>query len=612
MGGITDSMAVEAGMSVDATLLTGVPISPGVAHGVAYVLEGIAGVPAPLKYISEAEVEGELARFETAIERAVRELLELRDAVAQHIGASEAEIFAAHALLVRSPSLVRKVSELVREKHLNAEAALGQVIQGFIRAFDEIRNDSMRQRRTDIQDIGRRILSALLDQQGGFGASVPEGAILVTDELTPSITASVQLRKVAAIVTERGGRFGHSAILARSGGTPAVSCIDDATLRIRTGDPLIVDAMSGTVLVNPTPEVQAEYETFEAEMRAFHEELLQLVDQPAVTLDGAPIELLANVGVLSEAQEAAALRSPGIGLLRTELLYAARTAFPSEDEELDQLAGIVEVMHPHPVVLRLLDLGADKQLAYWPLPASSNPAVAPRGIRVLLAHPDVLERQLRVFLRLGARFDVRILVPGVAGVEEIRKTRDAIVRVRAELAAAGVPHNPDVQLGAMIELPSAALLVDRIAREVDFLSLGTNDLVQYVLAADRDGEGSAPYYRPLHPAVLALIARVAAAAGAAGKPLNVCGEFAGDAQHAEVLLGLGVRALSVAPQSLLSVRQGIRSIRVDHAEALAGTALSLGSLAEIEDLIAERGVPLLPPSLSRLASRNRNAGRQVA
>jgi phosphotransferase system enzyme I (PtsI) len=551
-------------------------------------------------------VEGELERFEVAVARAERELVELQESMATRVGAAEAQIFAAHAMLVRSPSLRRKVADAVRGKRVNVEAALGDVIGELAAVFDEIRDESLRQRRADIRDIGRRILSALLDEQGGPCSGIRAGSILVTDELRPSIVAQPDFCRVSAVVTERGGRFGHAAILARANGTPAVSGVRDATTRIRTGDRLIVDAVAGTVFVNPRPALLEEFETLEAEMQAFRDELRRLVDQPSVTLDGAPITLLANVGSLAEAETALLYGAPGIGLCRTEVGFASMSDFPTEDEQYDLLAGIVRRMHPHPVNLRLLDVGGDKQLDYWPLPVSPNPALARRGIRLLLERPEVLRLQLRVFLRLSANHDVRILIPGVGGIEEVRETREVIGQVRDELSAAGAPAGGHVPLGAMIELPSAALLVSSIAEEVDFLSLGSNDLVQYLLAADRDHEDSAAYYRPLHPAVLGLIRSVASAAAALDRPLGICGEIAGEPVYTELLVGLGFRELSVAPGDLLAVRHAVRAIRVPEAEALAREVLSLRSADEIEALLARRGARLLPPALSS-ARRYRSA-----
>jgi phosphoenolpyruvate-protein phosphotransferase (PTS system enzyme I) len=588
--------------------LPGTAVSPGIAHGLAYVLEGIAGgPPAPYRSIAPEEVEGELARFDAALARAEGELIELQASMAARVGAAEAQIFVAHAMLVRSPSLHRKVGDAVREKRINVEAALGDVIGELAAVFDEIREESLRQRRADIRDIGRRILSALLEEQGGPCSGIPPGSILVTDELRPSITAHLDLCRVSAVVTERGGRFGHAAILARANGTPAVSGVRDATARIRTGDALIVDAVAGTVFVSPTPALLAEFEALEAEMDAFREELRQLVDQPSVTLDGTPITLLANVGSLAEAETALLYGAPGIGLCRTEVGFASLSAFPTEDEQYDLLSGIVRRMQPHPVNLRLLDVGGDKRLDYWPLPVSPNPALARHGVRLLLDRPEILRLQLRVFLRLSAEHDVRILIPGVGGVEEVIETCEVVRQVRAELSAEGIPTAERIPLGAMIELPSAALLASSIAEEVDFLSLGSNDLVQYLLAADRDHEDSAAYYRPLHPAVLALVGSVVSAAAAADRPLGICGEIAGEPAYTELLVGLGLRELSVAPGDLLAVRHAVRTIDVPEAEALAREVLSLRTADEIEALLARRGARLLPPALSS-ARRYRSAG----
>lgn len=592
-------------MSVnDHVLLVGTAVSPGVAQGAAYVLEGTGdGTPVPVRKIGTAEIEDELGRLEAAITQAERELLALQESVAQNVGAAESEIFGAHAMLVRSPSLHRKVVALVREKQLNAEAAVAEVIEELTRAFDEIRDDALRQRRVDIRDIGRRMLAALLDDQEGPCGDIPEGAILVAGDLTPSLTANLDVCSVRGLVTERGGRFAHAAILARSAGTPAVSGIRHATSTIRTGDRLVVDGISGEVLVNPGLPLQRRFRRVEAELRTFREELEQLIHEPSVTLDGTRVVLLANVASVAEAETALLYRAEGIGLYRTEVGFGAATRFPSEEEQYDLLADVAARMRPNRVVLRLLDVGGDKQLDYWALPAARNPALARRGIRLLLAHPEVLLRQLRVFLRLSADHDVCILVPGVGGVEDMRETRKAIRRVQADLAADGLAFDPGVQVGAMIELPCAALLTAGLLKEVDFVSLGTNDLVQYLLAADRDDEDSASNYQPLHPAVLGLVRKVASEAAAAGKPFGICGEIGGDPVHTELLVGLGFRELSVAPANMLAVRHAIRMIRLPEAEAVARHALSLGSTAEIEALLADRATRLLPAVLRSRVGR---------
>jgi phosphoenolpyruvate-protein phosphotransferase (PTS system enzyme I) len=418
---------------------------------------------------------------------------------------------------------------------------------------------------------------------------------VVAEELLPSATARLQLDRVRALVTERGHRFSHAAILARSMGTPAVAGVREASVRIKTGDRLVVDGVAGVVFVDPDAQVEREYDRLEAELRATREGLRPLAGLPSVTRDGTPIPLLANVNKFADTEAALRNGADGIGLYRTEFAFSVRPRFPTEDEQYEFLARAAERFHPRRVVFRLLDLGGDKVLPYFPLPPSRNPSLAERGVRLLLKHPDVLKPQLRAFLRVSAEHPVSILLPVVAGVEDVREARAVVRQAQDELSRAGGRFDPQIPLGAMIEVPSAALVARSLSREVDFLSLGTNDLVQYVLAADREDESVAGYYQPLHPGVLRLIHLVADAAESAGRELTICGEMAGDPVHAELLVGLGLRQFSVAPGEMLEVKDAIRSIRLEDARDLARRALELGTAAEVAALLGERSPGAPPP-----------------
>jgi phosphotransferase system enzyme I (PtsI) len=404
----------------------------------------------------------------------------------------------------------------------------------------------------------------------------------------PSVTARLELGRARAFVTERGGKFSHTSILARSVGMPAVAGIPEASTRIKTGDHLIVDGFTGVVFVDPAESVRREYGRVETEITAHKQALQNLVDLPAVTRDGVPITLLANVSKFADTEAASLYKAAGIGLYRTEFGFSIRGAFPTEDEQYEFLKRAAERFHPRKVVFRLLDIGGDKELPYFPLPAARNPSLGQRGIRLLLQHPEVLKRQLRAFLRVSAQHPISILMPVVGGLDEVRATRAVIREVERELTAEGKAYDPNTPLGAMIEVPAAALIAPSLAREVDFFSLGTNDLVQYTLAADRENEGIAPYYQPLHPAVLRLIQSVVDAAATGGRPLTICGDMAGDPFYTELLLGLGMRELSVAPGEMLEVKDRIRNTILSNARELARTALTLASSAEIEALLGGR------------------------
>ncbi len=551
-------------------MIKGTPVSSGVAHGTAYVLACSNRTAGPRRTIEAADVDAELARFEAALAAAEKELLALKATVNEKIGASEADIFAAQALLLVDPIFRKQVSALVREKRVNVEAALAEVIEKFTRAFDEIPDAYLRERAVDVRDVGRRVLAVLIQERTPDVLDIPSGAVVVADELLPSVTARIEAGRARAFVTERGGKFSHTSILARSLGTPAVVGIPDVSTRIRTGDQLIVDGFTGVVFVDPSDSVRREYGRLESEMHAHKIALRDLIDLPAVTRDGAPVTLLANVSKYADTEAALLYNAAGIGLYRTEFGYSIRGSFPSEDEQYEFL------------------IGGDKDLPYFPLPAARNPSLAQRGIRLLLQHPDVLRRQLRAFLRVSGQYPISILMPMVGGIDEVRATRALITELQRELTAEGKAFNPQTPLGAMIEVPAAALVARHLAREVDFFSLGTNDLVQYVLAADREDAGIARYYQPLHPGVLHLIATVVDAAAAAGRPLTICGDMAGDPAYTELLLGLGLRELSVAPGEILEVKGRIRATDLTAARELARAALDLASTGEIEDLLRGR------------------------
>ncbi|WP_242336325.1 MULTISPECIES: phosphoenolpyruvate--protein phosphotransferase [Anaeromyxobacter] len=572
-------------------MLRGTGVSPGVARGKALVIACGYRSAAPRRSIHPSEVEGERLRLDAALATAGAELAALQADVTERLGQSQADIFGAQALAVDDPELRDRVLRRVREKLINVEAALSEVIDEYLRIIEAIPDAYLRERAADVRDVGRRVLSTLIERRGPSSLVIPAGAIIVTEELLPSVTARLELDRVGGLVTERGNRFSHSSILARSLGTPAVAGVPEASLRIRTGDRLIVDGIGGVVFVNPEPALEREYDRVEAELRAGKEELTHLVGVPSVTRDGTAVPLYANVNKLADTESALRFEAEGIGLYRTEFAFSIRPAFPTEEEQYEYLARAAERFHPRKVVFRLLDLGGDKVLPYFPLPPARNPSLAQRGVRLLLRHPEVLKPQLRAFLRVSADHPASILLPVVGGLEEVREARRMVRQVQAELAAEGLRFNPDVPLGAMIEVPSAALMARTLAREVEFLSLGTNDLVQYVLAADREDETIAPYYQPLHPGVLRLIRSVAEAAEAAARELTICGEMAGDPLHTELLLGLGLRAFSVAPGEMLEVKNAIRETRLDAARELAQRAVELGSAAEVEALLGERTRP---------------------
>lgn len=566
-------------------MLKGIAVSSGIARGTAIVLACADRAAGALRRIEASQVEAEIARFEAALDKAERDLLALKRSVQERIGSRESDIFTAQALVLRDPSIKQKVGAVVREQQVNAEAALSQVVERYTNAFDTVADPYLRERAADVRDVGRRVLEALLQEGGAECTEIPENSIVVAEELLPSVTARLELNQVRGFVTERGGKFSHSSILARSMGTPAVAGVAEAPQVIKTGDQVIVDGVSGLVFVNPEASVQTEYERLDGEFRAYKNGLQQIVGLPSVTADGTSIALLANVNKFADTEAALLYQADGVGLYRTEFGFLIRSAFPTEDEQYEFLKRAAERLHPRPITLRLLDIGADKQLPYFPLPSSRNPSLSERGVRLLLKHPAVLKTQLRAFLRVSGDHPVGILLPVVGGVEEIRSVKAMIADVMTELSTEGKPFDPHVPVGAMIEIPSAALMADTMADEVNFFCLGTNDLIQYLLAADREDESPVPYYEPLHPAVLHLIRSVTEAADRASRPLTICGEMAGDPQYTDLLLGLGLRRFSVSPGEILRVKCAIRTASLSAANELAQRVLAMRSVAEIRALL---------------------------
>jgi phosphoenolpyruvate-protein phosphotransferase len=432
------------------------------------------------------------------------------------------------------------------------------------------------------------------DQPGGECA-IPEDSVLVADELLPSVSARLSSRRVRALVTERGGRSSHASILARARGLTAVAGIAGATEQVKTGDSVIVDGVAGFVFVDPDAKIAREYDRVEADMRAHSRALQQLVEVKSITADGVTIPLLANINTFADTEAADRCRAEGIGLYRTEFGFLVRPKLPTEEEQYEFLERAAARFDPRPVTFRLLDIGADKELPTLPMAPARNPSLSQRGIRLLFEHPAMLRAQLAAFLRVGASHPVSILVPVVGGLEDVRRVRAVIRDVQSELRARGVRLDRETPIGAMIEVPSAALTVPALAREVDFFSLGTNDLAQYLLAVDREDERVARYYQPMHPSLLRLIHTVAEAARAADRELTICGEMAGTAANAELLIGLGLRRFSVAPSQLLEVKDAIRHVQLDEAERVARRALELGTAEEIEALVAARSTAPSPP-----------------
>ena len=566
-------------------MIKGMAISRGIALGSAYVVATDAYSIAPKRSVPESEVASELSRLGYALNIAREQLLDLQKTIQKKINPQAGDLFNAQVMLLKDPVFLNQVTTHIKMQCLNVEAALSEVIEQFSKVMGEIQDVYLRERAADVRDLGRRLLSILIQNQKEEGLPVLEGSIIVAKELLPSSTAQMQIQKISGFITERGGSTSHAAILARSLGTPAITGIPNATSEIKTGDLLIIDGMAGTVFVNPKKSIIQEYERLENAFHSHQDSLKELANLPCRTKDGVTVKLMANIGKMADVEAALLFNADGVGLYRTEFPFLIRTQFPTEGEQYQIMKAAAERLAPRPIVFRTLDLGGDKILPYFPLPPTSNPSLAERGIRLLLKHPDIFKTQLRAILRLSALYPVSILLPMVNSMEEVVQARKILQEAQESLRSEGQPFNSKIALGAMIETPAAVMMVSHLARAVDFFSLGTNDLVQYVLAADRDDPAMASYYEPHHPAVLRLILSSVEAATSKGKEISICGEIAGNSLYTALLLGMGLRSFSVAPGEILEIKEAIRSVSIQAAERLVEKIFELGTAKEIEQCL---------------------------
>lgn len=564
--------------------LAGIPASPGIVVGPAHLLRW--EVPdVPHRVIGDDDIPDELARLRAAVARARDRLATVRVRAERHAGPEEAAIFDVQIAILEDEALIGHVEELVRQ-NLSAEKAFDIAMLEWRQQFARHPHALMRERVGDIVDVHIRVLSLLLELPDHDPVDVPKGAcaVLVTHDLTPSLTVQLDREAISAIATDEGTNTSHIAILARSLGLPAVVGLRDATARLKGGEIVVLDGGAGTLTVAPDERELAEFGV-RAQLEAQEEvELRQLASLEPVTRDGELLVLRANVDLPEEAGAAATSGADGVGLMRTEFLVVGRATMPDEDEQYRAYATVVAAFDGRPVIIRTFDIGGDK-LPIGGFPAEANPFLGWRAIRMCLDQPDLFRTQLRALLRAALHGDVRIMLPLVVTVDEVRAARALLDESAAELRARGVPHRADVPLGVMIETPAAALSADSFVGEVAFFSIGTNDLVQYMLAVDRGNAQLAPRFTSLHPAVLRLIGEVARVGARAGIDVCVCGEMASQPLMAYALLGLGLRQLSVAPRSVPAVKRIVRSMHLGRAREAAEAAVRVGTASEAERLL---------------------------
>src|SRR6266545_3309950 len=567
-------------MGVSTTLM-GHAASPGIAVGRAWPVDR-RKVRTPKRRIDASEVSAELSRFERALEAADKQLAEVRQKVEKLEGSEHTAIIDMHRMMLKDEMLVVEAQRLVREDRVNAEWAVKRAVRRIKAAFSDVADEYFKERRADVDYVGERVIKNLMGEAVDVQEPPPEGAVVVAHDLSPADTALLlHERKVAAFVTDAGAKTSHTAIVARALEVPAVVGVGRITALVDRGDWIIVDGSRGVVVINPTPGERGDYEAARERYRAAEEDLLRTRDFPARTQDDVTVRVAGNIEFVEEVPSLLSHGGEAIGLYRTEFLFLGRSDLPSEEEHYQNYRKVLEALAPRPVTIRTFDLGGDKLPSGMRVHAD-NPAVGLRAIRYCLRQPDLFRAQLRALLRASVHGNLKIMFPMISGVAELRSARRALDEVRGELVRARVPVKEEIPVGIMIELPSAALIADRLARECDFFSIGTNDLIQYTIGIDRQNKDVAYLYKPLHLAVLRMLDLVCAAGREAGIPVSMCGEMAGEPVNALVLVGLGVSELSMNGPSIPLVKRVIRAAKASDGRALVGRLLALTTADDIE------------------------------
>ncbi|HQE05839.1 MAG TPA: phosphoenolpyruvate--protein phosphotransferase [Tepidanaerobacteraceae bacterium] len=566
-------------------MFKGIEASPGIEIGKAYLLKE-EQVIIDKAGVQDEKIELEIKRLENAVETSKIQLKKVKEKAEKELGKAEAQIFEAHLMFLEDPVFMDEIKSKIKSEKITAEHAVLQVAEMYIETFNNMEDEYLKERAADVKDVGDRLIKNILGIADQNLADLPEKVIIIAKDLTPSDTAQMNKEMVLAFATDMGGRTSHTAIMARSLEIPAVVGLTDLYGKAKDGDTVIVDGNAGKVFVNPDKATLEEYERLKAEYLEYRQSLKELKDLPAETRDKSrKVELCANIGTPDDLKGALENGAEGVGLYRTEFLYMDRDSLPTEEEQFEAYKMVAEKMAPRAIIIRTLDIGGDKKLPYLDMPEELNPFLGWRAIRMCLDRPEILKTQLRAILRASHYGKLRIMYPMISRVEEIRRANAILEEARQELGREGIPYDKELQVGIMIELPSAAVIADILAEEVDFFSIGTNDLIQYTLAVDRMNEHISKLYEPLHPAVLRLIKNVIDASHKAGKWTGMCGEMAGDLSATAILLGMGLDEFSMSASSIPQVKKIIRSISYDEAKEIAEKALSMESAQDVKKLL---------------------------
>jgi phosphotransferase system enzyme I (PtsI) len=564
--------------------IKGIGVTAGIIIGKAYLVDR-RKIEAPARVLPEFQVPQEVARFLDAVEESRKQLRSAKEKLLHEEAAGLSYILDTHLLLLEDKKLIENTVETIKQSWINSEWALKINLERVRKVFDSIDDEYLKSRKTDMDYVGERILRNLMGKETESISQIKEEVIIVAHDLSPADTAHMAKDKVTAFVTDMGGKTSHTAIMAASLEIPAVVGSETATHSINTGDTLIVDGITGIVVVNPSPEIMQEYQERQRVRQKMERELFQYRDLPAETLDGYRVKVLANIELVEEIPSVLQHGAEGIGLYRTEYLYLNRKDLPSEEDHFQAYKKVAEGIYPHPAIIRTLDIGGDKFISHMELAEEMNPAMGLRAIRFSLREVDIFKVQLQAILRASAYGKVKILFPMISGATEIREVKKILNEVRLNLSAEGVPFDPKMEIGIMIEVPSAVTIADILAKEVDYFSIGTNDLIQYSLAIDRVNEAVTHLYQPLHPAVLRLVKDVVKAAHHAGIRVAMCGEMAGEPLYVPILVGLELDELSMNVLSIFRVKKILRAYTLRECKDLVQESLRLSTSEEIEELV---------------------------
>lgn len=559
--------------SKEEIILEGIAASPGVAHGTALLyLQKELDVPS--YDLPPEAIDSEIERFDQAILQTREEITAVRHKVAASLGEGEARIFDAHLMVLEDSALLDEVNSELRSTNKNVESCYHQIAQRYISFFSSMEDEYLKERVTDIQDVSRRLLQNLIGMNKSNLGELAAHSIIVSEDITPSDTADMDRSKLLGFITDAGGQTSHSVIMARSMRIPAVVGLHNATKTIQSGDQILVDGYDGIVVINPSEERLFKYGKLASERRKLDEIYISVISEPSETKDGSPIGLMSNIEGAHEMEQVIAMRSNGVGLFRTEGIFLRHHGYPPESVQYDEYAAVVAAVGDEPVIIRTLDIGGDKTLGDGST-QEDNSFMGFRAIRFCLGNQDIFKTQLRAILRASAKGNVKIMYPMISGVAELRRANQILEEVKVDLRAENMAFNEEIEVGAMVEIPSAAAIIDLLAAEADFFSIGTNDLIQYLMAVDRLNDRVAHLYEPAHPAVLRTLKVIIDEANRLGKPVSVCGEIAGDPIYAGLLLGMGATSLSLTSSMLPELKYFIRNVNITDARALVEEVLKV-------------------------------------